>query len=315
MTEEEKKTIKRAPKRLPYYLKSLERDAILFKWRAKTEGFKLPFQPELLLTIRGSYGWDKIHKCWVTGSWEEIRDENGDYITYLGETLSTTNKQVYQLKNHEEVIVCGNTPLYRPFEDERRFYSDLKTETDISIYSQIMLSRLSKAIVADSDNKKKQIEKAYENVKHGFPLVLVTSLLESLDVIELTDSDEIEKMQYLNSFYQSLQKREMNDIGVDLDIIDKRAQVSNKEITQYDDFTSLEYLIMYESRLAFVEEMKENGIEIECIRNPIFFDEPKKEDINEGTFEEAENEEPENVEGEEAPEENKEVEENGGNET
>ena len=64
---------------------------------------------------------------------------------------------------------------------------------------------------------------------------------------------------------------------------------------------------MYEMRLAFVEEMKENGYDIEIIPNPIFFDEPKKEDIEEGTFEEAEAEE------EETPEENEEEETDNGN--
>ena len=62
---------------------------------------------------------------------------------------------------------------------------------------------------------------------------------------------------------------------------------------------------MYECRQRFVEEMAENGINIEIVRNPVFFDEPTKEDVEEGTFEAAEVEEtPEN------PEENIETEDN-----
>ena len=120
-------------------------------------------------------------------------------------------------------------------------------------------------------------------------------------------------MQYLSGFYSTIEKRESNDLGIDLENIEKRAQVSTEEIKQYSDYSTLEFLQMYEMRLNFVEEMKEAGFNIEIVPNPVFYDEPKKEDIDNGTFEEAEAEEaPES----EAPGEEKEKEdnENGGNE-
>ena len=40
--------------------------------------------------------------------------------------------------------------------------------------------------------------------------------------------------------------------------------------------------------MEFVEEIKENGFEISIEKNPIFYDEPDKEDIDNGTFDEAE---------------------------
>lgn len=302
------KDLNKIRKRLPYYEKSIERDAILFKWKSNTPDFRLPFQPEMKLSMNGSIGWDKIHNCWVMGAWEELRDEYGDYLIYICHTLNTENIRNYQLKNHKEVIVCGNTPLYRSFEAERRFYSEFKDETDKSIYCQLLNSRLNKALVADSDNQKKQIELAYEAVKLGFPMIIVTQMLEGIEAVDLTDPNDIEKMQYLSSFYQNMEKREVNDAGIDLDLLDKRAQVSTTEIKQYNDFTTLEYLMMFEMRQSFVEEMKENGIDIEIVRNPVFFDEPTASDVDEGTFEAAEAEE------EEAPgesqEENNEEEEN-----
>ena len=256
--------------------------------------------------MNGSIGWDKIHNVWVEGSFEELRDELGDYTIYICHTLNTENIKNYQLKNHEEVIVCGNTPLYRPFDQERRFYAQFKDETDKSIMCQLINSRLNKAIIADTDVKAKQIKAAFEAIELGLPITLVTSLLEGIETLDLTDSSEIEKMQYLSSFYGEIEKREANDSGVDLELIDKRAQVTTNELKQYDDITTLEYLIMYEMRQNFVEEMRENGIDIEIVRNPVFFDEPTKEDIETGDFEAAEPEpeaepetEPENDETEE----------------
>lgn len=311
MTKSELKALReKASRELPYFEKALERDATLFKW--KSDNLKLPFQPEMLLTLFGALGYDLTHKCWVTGSFINTRDEYGDYKEFIGITLGTDNKKSYALKNHEEVIVCGNTPLYRDYNDEREFYAYFKSETDKSIFCQLINSRLNKAILAESDNKKKQIEKAFEAVKNGAPLVLVTSLLENLETIDLTDPDDIEKMQYLSGFYSTIEKRESNDLGIDLENIEKRAQVTTEEIKQYNDYTTLEFLQMYEMRLDFAREMKEAGFNIEIVPNPVYYDEPKKKDIDEGTYKDQENE-PEN----EAPEEEEKEEDkdNGGNET
>ena len=314
MTKSELKAIReKASRELPYFEKALERDATLFKW--KSDNLKLPFQPEMILTLNGALGYDTKNGRWVTGSFNNIRDEYGDFTEFVAITLSTEKKDSYILKNHDEVIVCGNTPLYRDYNDEREFYAYYKSETDKSIFCQLINSRLNKAILAESDNKKKQIEKAFEAVKKGAPLVLVTSLLENLETIDLTDPDDIEKMQYLSGFYSTIEKRESNDLGIDLENIEKRAQVTTEEIKQYNDYTTLEFLQMYEMRLNFVEEMKEAGFNIKIVPNPVYYDEPKKEDIDNGTFEDAEaedkNEDPES----EAPEETKEEDnENGGNE-
>lgn len=302
--------VEKAKRTMPYELKSIERDAILFKWRSLDPNFKLPAQPEILLTIEGAIGWDKVHKVWVVCEPTGLFDAWGDVKIFTCRTLDTSDIKGYELENHTQLVVCGNTPLYRSFEAEREYFSNLKTQTDISIRCQLLLSRLSKAIVTENDNKAKAIKQAFEDVKEGNLVVLTNTLLESLETIDLTDSADIEKMQYLSSFYQTLEKREANSYGVDLEMVDKRAQLSKDEIKQYDDFTTLQFLIMYESRQRFVEEMKENGIEIEIVRNPVFFDEPTKEDIEEGTFEAAEAEE---TETEETIEET-EVEDNGGNE-
>lgn len=288
MTRKElQELVKKSKITMPYEEKSIERDAILFKWRSLDPDFKIPFQPEILLSIEGALGYDKVKKLWVVCSPTGLFDELGDFQSFVCRSLDNTDMIGYTAKNHEEVIVCANTPLYRSFEAERSFYAGMKRETDKSIRAQLILSRLSKAIVADSDNKAKQIREAFEDIKEGNLLVLTTSLLENIETLDLTDSADIEKMQYLSSFYQSMEKREANDYGVDLELIDKRAQVTSNEIKQYDDVTTLEYLIMYECRQRFVEEMKENGFNIEIIRNPIFFDEPTKEDVDEGEFEEA----------------------------
>lgn len=295
-------------KKQVYKEKALERDIILFKW--KTNMIKLPLNPEFYVTEMGSLGWDLVHQKWVKGSWTGELDDEGDYTTFVALTLATT-PQTYTLKNHEEVIVCGNTPLYRPFGEEREFYAMMKSETDDSILAQLINSRLNKAFIAYSDQQKKQIEIAYEAFKTGAPMVIVTTLLQGIETADLTDPDEIEKMQYLSSFFKEIDKREANDAGIDMNSIDKRAQVNNVEMNQNEDVTSLEYLVMYEMRQRFVEEMRAAGItDFEIVKNPVFFDEPTSKDIENGTFEAVkDNEET----PEEAPKEPKEEEADDGN--
>lgn len=288
--------------KMPYRFKALERDIILFNWKSEE---RLPLNPEFWVTTFGSLGYLIKEKRWVHGTFNGILDEYGDFTTYVCHSLNTENVQTYTVKNHEEVIVCGNTPLYRPFEMERDFFSFMKGETDRSILCQLINTRFNKAIIAMNDPQKKQIIQAYKDVVDGLPLVLVTSILEDLNTLDLTDPSEVDKIQYLTSFYQSMEKREANNSGIDLDNLDKRAQVSTEEIKQYDDVTTIDYLIMYEMRKRFVKEMKENGIDIDIVPNPVFYDEPDNEDIDNGTFEAAE-EDQETVDNTEQEESNNE---------
>lgn len=295
-----------------YKARSIERAILHFKW--KSDQIKIPRNPEFYVVTNGLLGYIPERDLWVTGQFNGIRDEYGEYTTLVGRSLATT-PIVGEWKNHEEVIVCGNTSNYRPYNQEIEWFSYMKEQADESIETQLLGSRLSMAFVAENDQQKKQIEKALLAVKKGLPAVIVTSLLEDLKNINLTDPAQIEKMQYLSSFYQTLEKRESNFNGLDLEVIDKKAQVNVPEIQQYSDVTTMDYLIQYEARLNFVEEMKEHGIEIEIVPNPVFWDEPKEEDIEEGTFEAAEPEpepeqEPMNENQENEEEENNEQDEN-----
>lgn len=292
-----------------YLLEALERDMILFKW--KSESMKLPRFPEWYLTETGALGYDLVHNKWVHGTFTGLRDEFGDFTEFVAMTLNS-EPDTYTLKNHDQVVVCGNTPLYRPFKEERDFYATMKEETDRSILCQLINTRLNKALVASSDQQKKQIQKAYKEVIEGYPMILVTELLEDLDSIDLTNPQDIDKMQYLSAFYSTIEKREANNFAIDLENVEKRAQINDTELKQYDDVTALKYLIMYEMRQAFVDEMKENGFELEIVRNPVFYDEPTKEDVEEGTYEDAEAQDEDPMQ--EPEEENKEEENNEQNE-
>ena len=275
---------------------TLNRDILSFKWKSET--LPLPRDPEFYMSTGGLLGYDLIDKKWKRGQFTGMLDDLGDFETFVALPLKTTNEGAKDRKNHSEIIVCRNNPLCLPNTAQNEWFSKLKSESDTSLMCMILLTRLSKIIEAFSDAQKKQIEEAFKNIKEGLPVVITSSLIEDLKIQELTDPDFIDKIQYISGLMQEIDKREANLKGIDLELLDKRAQVTSNELKQYDDITTLDYLVRYSERLRFVEEMKENGFDIEIVPNPIFFDEPKKEDIEEGTFESKEAEE------EELPEEN-----------
>lgn len=281
---------------------AINRDILSFTWKSKS--IKLPRDPEFWVSTNGVLAFDKTDNKWKKGQFTGVLDDEGDFETFVAIPLSSSNPGAADRKNHEEVIVCRNNPLCLPNTAQNEWFSKLKAESDTSLMCMILLTRLSKIIETFSDAQKNQIEAAFKNIKEGLPVVITSSLIEDLKIQELTDPDFIDKIQYISGLMQEIDKREANLKGIDLELLDKRAQVTSNELKQYDDITTLDYLVRYAERLRFVEEMKENGFDIEIVPNPIFFDEPKKEDIEEGTFESKEAEE------EELPEENNEEEEN-----
>ncbi len=270
----------------------------LFLYKPKDETFKMPKKVELLLHENGSFGWDKVHKCWVTGSWDGNTDENNDFTTYIGTTLNTQDKQTYTLTNHDQVIVCGNNATYTPDNLDNKWYAMILEETDVSIYYQLINSRNIPMVVATDDNVKKEINIAFEGLKAGKPVVISTGLIDDAKTLDITDNTSIDKISTLDNFHEEMIKRWCNKYGVDVETKEKKAQVNNMELDSFGDYNSLNFLEMYEARLDFIKEMADNGIEIELVRNPIYWDEPTEEDIEDGEFEEMDGQEGDQENGE-----------------
>lgn len=256
---------------------------ILFKWN--TTGFKMLKKAELLLHINGSFGWDKVHKCWVIGKWNDIIDDNGDYVEYCCHTLSTTDKEAYVLKNHEEVIVCGNNLLYTTDNDFIRYFAETLSETDISIYHQLMNSRNIPMLSGIDDNSRKDINNLFEQRKAGVPVAVGTDLLSDIKTLDICDNSSLDRLSTLDNFHEELVKRFCNGFGIDIETKEKKAQVNEMELDSFGDYSTLYFLTMQIARNEFVKEMNENGYNIECVRNPVFWDEPTNEDIEDGEFE------------------------------
>lgn len=249
-----------------------------FKWKSNDEKIVIPRNFDLLIRAYGIIGFmiedKKFAHCSVVNY-----DDNNEPVDVVAIGFGTSPKSYGTKKNGKDVILCFNNPLGITDLFDINYFSYEKAQNDISRMYQLINSRNIPMLETDSDEAKNAVFKALEAVRAGKPAVVTTSIFEEIKKLDILDPANIEKMQYLTSYDESLDKNIANHYGASLDIKNKAAQVNSDELKAYDDITTSNYLVAYESRLAFVEKMKEEGFDIELVVSPIFADEPTEEEI------------------------------------
>ena len=89
---------------MPYYEKSIERDAFLFTWKSLDPDFKVPFMPEILLSIEGGLGWDLKNKKWVVGAPDGLFDE---YLMDHGSCKASLDNDLELVNVVDEAAACA----------------------------------------------------------------------------------------------------------------------------------------------------------------------------------------------------------------
>lgn len=260
-----------------FQLRFYEKLNNLFLW--KSDDVEIPHIFETLCRVYGSIGYDLKKKKWCVGWCSGQRDDLGNPVVYCAHSLGT-NVESWNAEVGKDVILCYNNSLHASDSPIIDWYCELLKQCDISIKYQVINSRLIPILAVTDDRMKKECEEVFKNLKAGKPCIITTDILEDIKTVDIIDNSNIEKMQYLTSFNESLNKRLFNEFGIDIDIKDKRAQVNTEELKAFDDVNTLNYLSYYEERLEFCKRMKDAGIHIECIPNPVYADEPNDEEIN-----------------------------------
>lgn len=249
-----------------------------FKYKSNTPDVVFPDNFELCVRCHGLMGYVIKEKKFAKCSIVDFDDDNKIYhVVAIG--LGTSPKSYGTLTVGEDVILCKNNPLAMTDLFDVNYFSYEKAQNDVSRMYQLINSRNVPMLETDSDAAKDAILKALKNVSAGKPAVVTTSIFEEIKKLDILDPANIEKMQYLTSYDESLDKNIANRYGASLDIKNKAAQVNSDELKAYDDITTSNYLIAYESRLEFIEAMNEAGYDVEIIVSPIFADEPTEEEI------------------------------------
>lgn len=264
----------------------------LFHWEGDIE---FPDRFEFLLRLYGSIGYSLTDKKWYVGITDGRTDDLGRPIGYCGHSLAT-NHEAKKFDIGKDFILLWNNSLHLSDAPIIDWYSQLLKEGDVSLKCQLINSRYVPIISATDDNVKKQIEKAFQGIYTGKPFVIQTDMIQDVKSVDILDHSAVDKLQYLTKFSEEIKKRLYSEFGISIQNEDKRAQVSVEELEREDDLITLNFLSYYESRLKFVDEMKEAGINIKVTPSPIYVSEPTKEEIKDPEKMEENNQEEANAE-------------------
>lgn len=213
---------------------------------------------ELYALFTGFYGvWKKSDGKFQTG-----------FITLSGKLDSNFNPiyvNIYTANNTKKLKAVVNNNCVVGWNNSLRTsdinliadFCELLTETQISIKSTTTGSRLSKMYKCANDSVKRNLDNAINNTKVGKPITFIgknpfDEIIGTKDIeqIDLFNTDEIQKIQYLTSSYNDILKMFFFYYGLTMGEGNKRAQQSIEEITNSSDAS----LVFSDSRLIARQE-------------------------------------------------------------
>lgn len=161
-----------------------------------------------------------------------------------------------------DVAVGFNNSLYLPDFDILR-YESILTEIDVSEALNVLFSRLLKIPVVANQKEKEAVVDLIKSLLRGEFGALTSSNLFAkiadgknvLDVIELSDVDDIKNLQYLAQYRDNVLKRFYNRHGHSLQTTGKIAQQTSDEVHGMDSVSMIYALNKLEFRRRMCDEV------------------------------------------------------------
>lgn len=149
-------------------------------------------------------------------------------------------------------------------------YADLLTENYKSLKTQMINTRLSKVMRALNDKQKLQIETVKQKIVDGELTVITSDISDSLlndntdiQILDFTDNDKTDKLQYLQTNYENLLKSFLNFYGIPMTSSNKLSQVNELEIKSPVYYANIYKNELFKERKKFFENFnKITGFDI-----------------------------------------------------
>lgn len=196
---------------------------------------------ELFRYCNGHVGIMKSEKYGIVafpGSFSDELDAYGRGKKYIGALL---NGEPMEGTIGEDCVVIPNNYIYMP--DFPLFYSFAKrlNEVDISLDSNVLFTRLAPIIKVANTKIKSAVDEILKDIKAGNTKCIVSDDLEqdieglkSIDIFNLTDIKDVDKLQYLSKYHDDLLRRLYTLGGHAMAGTQKMAQQSAYEVGQND---------------------------------------------------------------------------------
>lgn len=188
------------------------------------------------LLIFGKCGVININGEWFVTmlDFEGVKNKSGFFET--GIYTSENGEISIAHKFDDNHLYCRNNNLCLG-EFNIMKYADLLTENYKSLKTQMINTRLSKVMRALNDKQKLQIETVKQKIVDG-ELTVITSDISDLllsdntdiQILDFTDNDKTDKLQYLQTNYENLLKSFLNFYGIPMTSSNKLSQVNELEI-------------------------------------------------------------------------------------
>lgn len=170
--------------------------------------------------------------------------------------------------SNPDILVFFNNGMRMPdlFVDK---FATFLSDTDFSIMNNVHFSRQHPLPVARDKQTLNRIKEASKMISEGqFDAVLMEANLKDIldgkeiDVINLTDVEKSQYIQYLSHLHDSLISRLFFMLGLGTTDNGKQAQISVDELNKNDDASITQALAWYRERKKAIDKAKKKGHEL-----------------------------------------------------
>ena len=186
-------------------------------------------------------------------------------------TRNGKQKTFKNYKESDEVVVIYNNDTHTEDLNIER-YSDLMSETWISLKAGIIGSRYNDIIAVNDEKQKKEVETAIQKSNDGQPILIKGSdsyifddSEKTIEHIQLSDIKNSDKLQYICNTMTYIERQFFNTYGMTTQGSDKIAQQSEAEINNGAWASWVEVLSRLNERQKGFESCNEKfGTNLKC---------------------------------------------------
>jgi hypothetical protein len=237
-----------------YFTEELEKMLRLFEYENTPEGIDLRFLEEYLL-LNGTVGIteakrDNGYVAFIGGHADDL-NEYGVGQNYIGASVGES----YEFKINEGGIVGLNNSIMTGRVNMLERYAGLLASIEESIGIGVINSRIIPLLKAQDDKDREQIMSIVNQIKNGELAVISSdssSIFDSesgkLEVLDITDTNSIAKLQHYSRLYDDTLKRFWIESGIEITSKDKSAQVTSEELNSFAQYSRITIEDMLECR-------------------------------------------------------------------
>lgn len=243
-----------------YFQEELEKMIRLFEYDNTPEGINLRFLEQYLL-LNGTVGIteakrDKGYIAFI-GDHADDLDEYGIGTNYIGASCGES----YEFKINEGGVVGLNNSIMSSRINMLERYSGLLASIEESIGVGVVNSRIIPMLKAHDDKDREQILSIVNQIKNGELAVISSdssSIFDSesgkLEVLDITDTNSIAKLQHYSRLYDDTLKRFWIESGIEITSKDKSAQVTTEELNSFASYSRITIEDMLECRQQMCDD-------------------------------------------------------------